>query len=256
MIDCRNLTFSPENAEQRLKRATQIFGRPVLMRILGFALVTLGAKRNATASTLGLPFESLRTTLRVVLRDGLEAFEDRRRRAKSVLLPAPTPMVSKASIREEDRYLVVDFGLHGLCMRIPHDNSIQKRTLLLSMLNSGLLSAEEVAHGLELSVAHVRSIAKALEESDVHVLLDKRRGQARDYRMTSEAKALLIQQFAAHAVTGRSISSVVLGRELNPKLATSLSERTIRLHIEKLGLSLIAKSLPDLVQLLKKNSSR
>jgi hypothetical protein len=102
----------------------------------------------------------------------------------------------------------------------------------------------------------VRSIAKALEESDVHVLLDKRRGQARDYRMTSEAKALLIQQFAAHAVTGRPISSVVLGRELNPRLATSLSERTIRLYIEKLGLSLIAKSLPDLVQLLKKNSSR
>ena len=81
------------------------------------------------------------------------------------------------------------------------------------------------------------------------VLLDKRRGQIQQYRMTPETTALLIQQFAAHAVTGKSTSSIVLADGLN------VPDRTIRMYSRKLGLSTIVKSLPELVTTLKKTHS-
>lgn len=79
MMNCQNLKFSPAFAKQRLEQAERIFGMSVLKRILCFTLYLLGAKRSAIASTLGIPFESLKTTLRVLQKDELRALEDRRR---------------------------------------------------------------------------------------------------------------------------------------------------------------------------------
>ena len=89
MIDCQNLTFSPELANARITKAESLFGRLVLRRILCFALFLLGSNRRAIAQMLRISFESVKTTLRVVNRDGLPAFEDRRR-AASTFLPPPT----------------------------------------------------------------------------------------------------------------------------------------------------------------------
>ncbi|MCR4320247.1 MAG: helix-turn-helix domain-containing protein [Candidatus Brocadiaceae bacterium] len=87
---------------------------------------------------------------------------------------------------------------------------------------------------------------------DVFGLINKRRGQIKNYQMSPEVETLFIQQFAAHAVTGKSTSSIVLAQELNKESEVNISDRTVRVHTKKLGLATIAKSLPKLVATLKK----
>ena len=108
MIECQNLTFSSELAAKRMAKAECLFGTSVLKRILSFALFLLGGNRRAIAHTLGISFESLRTTLRVLHRDGLSALEDRRRAVSTFL--APPTVGLKINVREESCFLVIEFG--------------------------------------------------------------------------------------------------------------------------------------------------
>jgi len=66
-------------------------------------------------------------------------------------------------------------------------------------------------------------------------------------------KAELIKHFAARAVTGHSTSSQALAELINDTQKTTISSRTIRWHMNKLGLMKIKKTLPKLVETLKKN---
>jgi len=83
-------------------------------------------------------------------------------------------------------------------------------------------------------------------------LIDKRRGQTRDYKVGPEEKAEIIQQFAARAVTGHSTTSEELAKLVNERTDAGVSPRTIRWHANKLGLAGIKKTLPELVSTLKK----
>jgi hypothetical protein len=66
-------------------------------------------------------------------------------------------------------------------------------------------------------------------------------------------KAELIQQFAARAVTGYPTSSQALTKIINDTQKTAISPRTVRWHMNKLGLTQIKKTLPELFETLKKN---
>ncbi len=82
----------------------------------------------------------------------------------------------------------------------------------------------------------------------------ERQGQKQDYRVGPEKKAEIMQQFAARVVTGQSTSSDVLAKVVSADSETTLSPRTVRWHMEKLGLGSIRKTLPELVHTLKKTS--
>ena len=251
MIDCRNLTFSPDLAKQRQEKAMQIFAMAVLKRILCFALYLLGAKRNEIAAVLDMPFESLKTTLRSVHRKGLPAFEDRRQK-HSNFLPLTENAPSQATIHKDADYFIIKFSQSENQLKIPQKNPLQVKTILLSLINSGLLQNTEVSDVLNLTPFYVGKLAKQLEENDVIELQDKRQGQTKDYQVTMEVKAQLIQEFAAHVITGRSTSSIVLAKELNKCQGCKVSDRSIRVHVLKLGLSTIVKSLPELISTVKK----
>ena len=88
----------------------------------------------------------------------------------------------------------------------------------------------------------------------VESLVDKRQGQKQDYLVGPEQKAEIIQQLAARAITGQSTSSDVLAEVVNERTRAGVSARTVRWHIQKLGLTNIKRSLPQLVETLKKTS--
>lgn len=246
MIDCHGLMFSSALAAERIAKAEHLFGWPVLRRILSFSLYLLGVNRRAIAEVLGIPFESLKTTIRTLHRDGLPALEDRRQAASRFM--ARSSVNLEINVQEDSGFVVIEFG-QNKCMRISCNNTVQVKTLILSFVNDRLISAKTAGDILRLTSAYVRDLAKQLEQKDVSAaLLDKRQGQMQQYRMTPETTARLIQQFAAHAVTGKSTSSMVLADELN------VPDRTIRVYASKLGFSTIAKSLPKLVGTLKKTS--
>jgi hypothetical protein len=62
----------------------------------------------------------------------------------------------------------------------------------------------------------------------------------------------MIQQYIANLVSKKRTSSQVLSEDIKERCNLDLSSRTIRLHIDKLGLSKIKKTLPELIDSLKK----
>jgi len=253
-MDCRRIEFSPEKSQERMTSALRVFHPRVLDKILAFSIYLLGAKRRSVADLVEMPDESVKTAVRVVLRDGFSALRDRRgsdidRRSEA----RSTEM--RISARCADECCIVNFGVEEKELRIPLTHRIEARTVLLSLLNAELLTTTEVATALGLSCAHCRELAGKLSNDDVvDALVDKRQGQKKDYSVGPEKKAEIIQQFAARAVTGQSTSSDVLARIINADSEKTLSPRTVRWHMKKLGLDSIKKTLPDLVRTLKKTS--
>lgn len=140
-------------------------------------------------------------------------------------------------------------------LRIPAAHKIQVRAVLLSLLNSGLLSTDETALVLGISAARCRELARKLACDDIgESLIDKRMGQLQDFRVGPTQKAEIIRQFAARTVSGHSTSSEVLTELIKEQTQTELSPRTVRWHMNKLGLTSIKKLLPELVDALKKSS--
>ncbi len=253
-MDCRGVEFSPEKSQERIARALRVFPPGVLNKILAFSIYLLGAKRRSVAETVGMPDESVKTAVRVAFREGFPALRDRRCSGTG-RSPEASRLGLRLSVRREGECCVVDFGVQGKELRIPLAHRIETRTVLLSLLNADLLSTAEVAKTLGLSCAHSRELAGRLSSDDVvDALVDKRQGQKQDYRVGVEKKAEIIRQFAARAVAGQSTSSDVIAKVLNAGGATPLSARTVRWHMEKLGLGRIGKTLPELVRTLKKTS--
>lgn len=253
-MDCREIEFQPLKSCERIKRAERLFDPKVLQRIQTFALYLFGVKRRVVAELVGMPEESVKTNIRVLFRDGFQAFLDRR---QSETHPVPKVSLSPGLIcvyRDSD-WIVIDFNSNVANLRIPATHKVQVRTVLLSLLNSGLLSTKETASALEITQSHCRELAGKLAGDNVgDSLVDKRKGQLQDFRVGPAQKAEIIQQFAARAVTGLSTSSDVLTELVNEKTHANLSPRTVRWHMNKFNLSIIKKTLPELVGTLKKNS--
>ncbi len=251
-MDCREVVFSREKSQERIHKASQVFPRKLLMRILAFALHLLGATRKEVAALVDLPEESVKTLLRVMLRDGFPALRDRRLSAPPPIAVAPSSP-PQISARGDQEGWIVEFGAQGKILSIPTTHPVQARTLVLSLFNAGALSAQQCASALGMSAAHCRELARKLTSHDVdQSLLDKREGQRRDYRVGPQMKAEIIQQLVARAVTGHSTSSEVLAEQVSELLQVGVSARTIRWHIRNLGLGNIRNTLPELVESLKK----
>jgi len=249
MIDCRQVFFSAELQQQRLTQAQRVLGEKVVRRLLCFTLYLLGAHRSSVAQLMDIPGGTVRSVVRAVLHGGLPGLEDRRGSASAFLPPKPRSM--HISIQAQEQAVSVDFDT--MCrLEIPAQNSLQTRIVLLTMLNSRLLSTGEVSQALGLSAVHTLNLARRLDTDDIGALIDKREGQKQQYRFTAEMKAELIQQFVLDIASGGRASGKQLAEHLQQRCALSLSERSIRDQLAKLGLSRIKGSLPALLSGSKK----
>ena len=251
MLDCRDVTFSTKLSEQRITRALPVLGKRAIQQILCFALYLLGVNRRLISEALDIPPGSIRSVLRALHKTGLPALEDRRRRTSS-FLPPPEAKSAPVTLREHDQWVVVDLGVPERTVRIPRQNPVQVRAVLLSMVNSGLLSKRAVAEHLGLTWEHIHSLARKLHDEGITALLDKRKGQQQDYRFTPEVKAELIQQFVLDVVVEGRTTSMQLSERLLERCQFVLSDRSIRYHMKKLGLNDIKRSLPELLTAARK----
>jgi len=164
-----------------------------------------------------------------------------------------TPSPPQICARRDPQGWTIEFGTQDNTLSIPATHSVHARTVVLSLFNAGVLSAQQCASALGISAAHCRELARKLASHDVaQSLLDKREGQRRNYRVGPRQKAEIIQQLAARAVTGHPTSSDVLAEQVNERTQAGLSARTVRWHIRNLGLADIRNTLPELVETLKK----
>ena len=255
-MNCQNIVFSPQQSQKRIERALRVLPSQVLKRILFFALYLLGARLNAIASLVEMPEESVKTTISRVMRDGLSAFRDRRQSAKTYGLQLlPPPQEPQALVLIEGDYCVITFGNMDHQLKIPRNHRVHLSSVLLSLLQANLLTVHTVSSVLGITAAHCLELsAKLVNDGVTEVLVDKRKGQKQDFRVDLSVKAELIQHFVARAVTGYSTSSQALTKIINDTKKKTISPRTVRWHMNKLGLLKIKKTLPELVRTLKKTS--
>jgi hypothetical protein len=202
--------------------------------------------------SLEMPSDSVKTIIKNIQRNGIPAFEDRRFRNSAFLPQAQRTLPFKVKVSFEGEWVNIDLGTAEQKLRIPRNNTLQFRTLLLTMVNSGILSTKQASKHLELSDVQTRTLAKKLQEKDIHGLVDQRQGQKRDYVFNLDIKAEMIQQYIANLVNNKKTSSQALSKDLKERCNLDLSSRTIRFHIEKTGLLKIKNSLPGLIDRLKK----
>jgi biotin operon repressor len=254
MVDCQNLEFSVDLAQERLRRAEGTFGRRVVQRLICFTLYLIGAKRRLIADAVHIPLDSVKSIIKAVEKAGLPALEDRRRRTSAFLPPAP-PRPPEITIRAEPDCVGIEFGHPERILRVSRANPMQLKVVLLSLLNSDLVSQKAVAEALGYTRVHTHNLAEKLQNGDVSSLEDKRKGQAQDYRITAEVKGELIQQFVLDVVNEERTSGRQLADHLQERCGLSLADRTVRYHLDKLGLGQIKDSLAGLLADAKKNSS-
>jgi len=245
-----NTKFSKQHSDNRINKANESLGENVVTRILAFSLYLLGANLQEIAQSFNFQRVTIKAMVHRILEEGLPALEDRRQ-CRSTFLPPAQPTLKDPVLFLTSKKIIVELDNHHK-IEIPCENKIQCQTVLLTLLDNKLLNLDDVAHALKLSTERTRKLKTALIKKDVPVLIDKRRGQQRDYRVTSELKAEMIQQFVLNTSMRVSTSSEQLSLDLRERCQIDLEPRTIRLHLAKLGLPEIRNTLPELLQTVKK----
>ena len=250
MINCQQLPYDPVLQRERIQRVTPIFGKRVIERLLCFALYLFGVKRSLIASILAISPGSIRTTIRRFENRGLPAFVDGRNHRSQFrgveIKPKKTStfIVSRIVFTKEDNII-----------KVSTENSLQIKTILLTLLNNGLLDNQTVAQIIGISSQQVYNLSRSLQSNDTIALIDKRQGQKVDYKVTPEVKSELIQQFVADIMTRGQTSGRAISEEVKKRCNLSISERTVRHHVVSMGLARISKTLPKLVPSVKKNAA-
>lgn len=252
-INCQALSFSEKLSRDRVARAVDVFGTNIIKRLLCFALYLLGLNRQDIGKSLDLPTETVKSTIKALIRDGLGALEDRRRQS-SAFIPPVCPKLPPITLKQEEQLVIVDFGAQDRQLKLNQKDPLQLRTVLLSMFNSGLLTNQQVAEAVNLTPPRTKTLAQRLMQNGALSLVDKREGQRHDYRVTPETKAELIQQFTVDVITGGATSGTTISEKLKQRCQITVPARTVRHHLVKLGLPKIKHSLPQLVAAVKKTS--
>jgi hypothetical protein len=241
--------LSVQKSKTRLEKAERCLGTGVVLRILAFTLFLMGANRRKVSQFLGMPLDTLKSLLKRTFADGLPALEDRRSKSSNFLPPASAEL--RPQLLLEDESLVIQFDERSR-IHIPRNNPIQCRTVLLTLTEGNFLSMDDVAQGLELSCDRLGKLRRELLKNDVQALIDQRKGQRQDYRVTPEVKSEIVQQFVLNLQTRTATSSEQLNKDLAERCHIYLSARAIRLHVAMLGLGRIRGSLPQLLDAAKK----
>lgn len=243
------------SSKARTSQMDKVLGKHVTRRLICLALYLLGAGLKELAAFVDSPIDTVKALVKRTLLDGLPALEDRRRSTSAFLPPAPARTSFDCELRTGDDtiWIAID-GVERI--ELQRSNTLQCKTVLLTLLNAKMLGIKTVAQALGLSTERVRKLAKALLDKDVDAVTDKRSGQQKQYRFTPEVKSELILQFTLNAISGWSTSGQAISKDLQERCEIVVSPRSVRQQLCELGLSHIADTLPQLLEEQKKTSPK
>jgi transposase len=254
MIDYQNVDFSSHFAERRISLANKVIGEKNVKKIFALTLYLNGASRNSISKSLGISYDTFKSFTDRIEREGLLALFDRRRKYEAL------PEIKEKAILEigniqayfQDEYLYIKSESAGNLFKISSQNSMQIKTILLTLCDHKLISKETVSELLDYSPDYIQRLNRKLQNDDVSLFVDQRQGQQKKLVCEPEILTELYQQFIANLTTGRSVSSQTISENLKDRCNIDLPSRTIRYHLEKSGLSKLKKTLPGLLADLKK----
>ena len=252
-----HIDFSSKLSKNRILQAKTIFGAKIINKILAWALFLLGASKPSICEAINMKPGSLRTLLHLIQHKGLSTLESGSGGKTSSFKPVVTEVIPeplKVSLDDKDDQRQINFG-EQLHIQIPTANPLLHKAILLSLLNNQQLTRKAVSESLQISEVHVTRLAKKLAAEDIVGLIDQRRGQQQDYVVTPDVKGEIIQQFVIDVVQDGKVSGEGLSKNLLARCQHQLSPNTILAHMDMMGLSKIKKTLPSLLETIKKNTS-
>jgi len=247
-FDPSEIEYSTKSSNKRLEKASALIGEKMVKRIIGLALFLLGANRKKISEMLNLPLGTFFTFLTRFHKDGTDAFVEKKTG------PKPKSTKPQAALNPEKAQIKACLDLAEKGHFLKEDHPLQHKVLMLTFLNWEMISCKDAAAYLGFSEQHTRSLANKITTDDIDILVDKRQGQQQDYHFNTKVKAELIQQFSFNVATGKNASSKQLCQQVNEACGTDITDRTIRLYMNKFGLSEIKESLFDMLAEFKKNS--
>ncbi|MCK4313074.1 MAG: helix-turn-helix domain-containing protein, partial [Candidatus Cloacimonetes bacterium] len=213
-----------------------------------------GTSRKTAAESLEISYDTFKSFTERIEQDGLSALLDRRIRHQAFpeIKENTVQEIQKVQVKSQDDYLYINLESGSNLFKIPSNNSIQVKTILLTLLDNKLIASNTVSELLDYSPSHIQRLHQKLQNNDVGLFIDQRQGQQKNLVFNPEIQTQVFQQFIANLVTGRSVSSQELSENLKDRCNIDLPSRTIRYHLEKSRLSKIKKTLPGLLESLKK----
>ncbi len=244
------LEFSETKSKKRLEKAYAFMGKTVINRVIAYALYLLGANRNDIADLLSMPKGTLLCLLTRLSQNGLAGLSDGRIKNNAPIIRTESTDLEYEVECNGD--ICIKSGLVKSILKIATADVLRRKIILLTFLENKLISYDMVARSLGVSVRHVGNLLKKLNVKGAFSLSDQRIGQQQDYVYTPEIKSELILQFAVNASGGGKISSRALASDIQQRTRIDLSERSVRLHVSKLGLNMISRKMKEMISSQKK----
>jgi len=237
-------------ATRRTEHAVAVLGNDVVTRILGFATYLLGWPQAEVAKAYGFSVPGLKSLVQQVIQKGVSRFLDQRRKdayplpqPQDVVPPAPLPAVS---VDESEGWLRVN--LNACQLQIPVQDTLARKVLAMLLVDSGVMTQKAAAEVMGTQPLAVTKNYQAYRAQGAQGLVDKRTGQAQDYRFQPEVKGELVYGYSMQVLQGRKPSSGSLAEYLTEVFGTPYSRRSVSHHLSRLGLSLVGPRLQQDIQ--------
>ncbi len=229
------IKISESKARIRINKVEKLIGAKNVNRIIAFALYLLGVNRNNISEMLSMPKGTLFSFLDRFSKNGIKAFEDMRSNSKYII----SNKKNETKINDISK---IDINLL---------NPIQKKAFILTLAENKMITRKKAGKLLKLSLSHIDFLINKISKEDLTCLIDKRQGQLSDYVFTPDIKSEIIIQFAINASISAKTSGMAISKDLKKRININLSDRSIRLHLSKLGLTNKSDNMRQLIS--KKN---
>jgi len=229
-MDCPQLPAeqSTTNAQKRLDNAVKVLGKDVLVRLLIYSLYLLGFKRETLAKMFGYQLAGIKSIIDRISEYGLEGLIDQRRTIKEPkqLKPEAIPEPLNITVRRDDH--------------------LARKVLAVCLVEAGAISAGQGACYLGYTPQAFSRLLKRYREKGSAELLDKRRGQQRDYKVDLDVKSEILYQFLKLTSQNTAFSSRDIHQAVTKAFPEKkISERTVRYHLTLLGFSQVHRRLKE-----------
>jgi transposase/competence protein ComGC len=256
ILDFQQFSISEVKQQSRLAAAEAALGKRTIERLLAFSSYLLGGSRQDIAQTFHYSIPGLTSMVQRVYQQGPEAFTQvqgpRQKSLKKLITPeAIISTKPKDAIETEiiDNMLKIKVNI-PTTLEIPFDPEQPiDQLFILKCQNAGLFSIQQAADLLKNTPNQIQHKKRKLEKmGGVEAVLDLRQGQQNAYKFSDEAQSALIYHLVEDLIEHRSISSIRIHDKLSKALKLEVSDRTVRNHLENLGLSRIKANLIEFIK--------
>jgi len=255
-MECPELsTFqSRHKGQNRIDQATKCLGEDVINRILSYSLYLFGLPYDFISSRTGLSEAGLKTLVQQINKNGIDRFKDKRRKEENSYLKESGKDNAFVKYSEQDD-IYAEFDIKGsLSIKIRKDDILGKKLLALLFLEADILKQKDAAKIMNCQRLAVRKNLLKLRSSGTKGLLDKRRGQAKDYKFNEKVIFEILKSFISSVFNMETPAKTNINQHLNESFSQSFSERATALHLKRMGLTDHKKEL--IAEIVRRTNER